>query len=218
MSDPTPMHSGAKIYGPLVLRFYDLWVLGVSNHLFWKCPTRDLLQLYERNIGARHLDIGVGTGWYLDHIKNCSSDITLVDLNENSLAVTAKRIARLSPKKIKADALKPLPLKGVLFDSVALMYLLHCLPGEMSTKVSLFSDVEKYLAPGGTIFGATILGQGFSGNIGARTIMNLYNRKGLFCNQHDDVTTLESALQTNYDNVVIRKIGCVTAFAAKKKQ
>lgn len=55
---------GQRIYGPLVLRAYDLFVLGFSNRFAWCCPSSTMLAQYDRHVGRRHLDIGVGTGWY----------------------------------------------------------------------------------------------------------------------------------------------------------
>jgi hypothetical protein len=60
-------YAGQAIYSPFTLAFYDLVVLGLSNSLVWLCPMRRILQLYDRHISVSHLDVGVGTGWYLDH-------------------------------------------------------------------------------------------------------------------------------------------------------
>ncbi|HBK0938208.1 TPA: methyltransferase, partial [Escherichia coli] len=76
---------GAKIYTPLTLKLYDWWVLGVSNWLAWGCPTKEhLLPHFLEHLGNNHLDIGVGTGFYLTHVPE-SSLISLMDLNEASL-------------------------------------------------------------------------------------------------------------------------------------
>jgi hypothetical protein len=51
------------IYSPFALYVYDWVVLGLSNSLLWRCPTTVLRALYDRNITARHLDVGVGMGY-----------------------------------------------------------------------------------------------------------------------------------------------------------
>ena len=56
---------GAAVYSPLVLGIYDLWVLGISNRYAWRCSTTAvLLPFFRQHIGQRHLDVGVGTGFY----------------------------------------------------------------------------------------------------------------------------------------------------------
>ena len=82
---------GAKIYTPLTLKLYDWWVLGVSNRLAWGCPTKEhLLPHFLEHVGNNHLDIGVGTGFYLTHVPE-SSLISLMDLNEASLNAASTR-------------------------------------------------------------------------------------------------------------------------------
>jgi hypothetical protein len=45
------------------------------------------------------------------------------------------------------------------YESVAMTNLLHCLPGPMSAKGVAFEHAHRALAPGGTLFGVTILGK-----------------------------------------------------------
>ena len=94
MMVPKPVAAGQAAYTATALRLYDWWVLGLSNHLIWRCPTAALRQLYDRNVSDRHVDIGVGTGYFLDKARWPIVDpsITLVDLNENSLNAAANRM------------------------------------------------------------------------------------------------------------------------------
>ena len=110
MTAINPAHAGQAVYTPLTLRAYDAFVLGLSNHLLWRCPTSELRALYARNVTDRHLDIGVGTGYFLDKVQwpSSSPSITLVDLNRHSLDAAATRIARYKPETIVADILAPL--------------------------------------------------------------------------------------------------------------
>ena len=57
--------AGQAVYSKRVLRIYDFVVLGVSNRFIWKCPTQRLEQHYNQHITANHLDVGVGTGYFL---------------------------------------------------------------------------------------------------------------------------------------------------------
>jgi len=55
---------GAAAYTPLALAFYDLAVLGFSNSFVWQCASQVLLDFYNQHISDKHLDIGVGTGFF----------------------------------------------------------------------------------------------------------------------------------------------------------
>ena len=82
---------GAAVYSPRVLKIYDRWVLGFSNSYAWKCPTAGvLLPFFRKHLSADHLDVGVGSGYYLAHSPaRPGQQVTLLDLNENSLRAAA---------------------------------------------------------------------------------------------------------------------------------
>src|SRR5262249_36594178 len=160
---PSPLPdiaASARYYRRLILSFYDLWVLTISNTFVWRCPTKTVLvPFFRANVGRRHMDVGVGTG-YFPAIAMTASDpdvnkgrkevmkttvtpqsLTLVDVNPNCLAFAARRIGRPeSTRCIVADALKlSLPNseddgEREHFDSISLFYLLHCLPGPAAQK------------------------------------------------------------------------------------
>ena len=44
------------------------------------------------------------------------------------------------------------------FDSAALSYVLHCLPGPQSQKAAAIRNAAAVLAPEGVLFGGTVLG------------------------------------------------------------
>jgi ubiquinone/menaquinone biosynthesis C-methylase UbiE len=115
-------------------------------------------ELYDRNASAQHIDIGVGTGYFLDKTKwpVIAPSITLVDLNANSLNAASQRIRRYTPETILANALEPLPLHKS-FNSAALCYLLHCMPGAIPEKVAVFDHLRPHLEPRARVFGATII-------------------------------------------------------------
>jgi SAM-dependent methyltransferase len=216
MSRADAVEAGQAVYSPLVLKIYDWFVLGFSNRLLWRCPAPHLRALYARNVSARHVDIGVGTGYFLDRVEWPVADpaVTLVDLNPNSLAAAAKRIARFRPRTVQANALAPLPPLGP-FDSAGLCYLLHCLPGTIEAKAIVFDHLRPALAPGARVFGATIL-QGDAPRLKpAKWLMNLYNKKGIFSNAGDTRQALEAALKQRFTDVRIEMKGAVALFEAR---
>lgn len=210
------VEAGQAVYSPLVLALYDAYVLGFSNHLLWRCPTAEMRALYDRNVSARHLDIGVGTGYYLDRARwpVPNPAITLLDLNSNSLAVAARRISRYAPKSVTADALAPLPDIGP-FDSAGLCYLLHCLPGAIPEKAVVFDRIRPSLAPGARVFGATILQGDAPRGRAAQRLMDIYNAKGIFSNRDDRAEDLEAALRARFADVRVALRGAVALFEAR---
>lgn len=71
------IEAGQAVYSKRTLAFYDFVVLGFSNRFLWKCPTQRLVHLYNNNITLNHLDVGVGTGYFLDRCHFTSSSPAL---------------------------------------------------------------------------------------------------------------------------------------------
>jgi SAM-dependent methyltransferase len=211
-------HAGAAVYSPFALMVYDLWVLGASNRWAWKCPTgRVLLPFYRRYLGARHLDVGVGTGFYLRRARFTEQQrVALLDLNENSLRAAARRLGRADAELFVQDVMRPLTLlDGKRYDSIALFYLLHCLPGDMAAKACVFDHLKRHLDTGGVLYGATILGDAIGHNGIGRRLMNIYNKKGIFGNREDTFEGLNTALAQHFEEVELHRHGKVACFAAR---
>lgn len=156
---------GQAIYSKKVLSIYDFWVLGVSNHLFWRCPTRNISNHFIDFVSPNHLDVGVGTGYYLkNHLPKKTSRIALLDMNVNSLIEASKSIRNFKPEIYHNDAMNMPELCIDKFDSISVNYLLHCLPGNFSDKNILLKNLGKLLSNEGVLFGSTILGKGVEMN------------------------------------------------------
>jgi hypothetical protein len=209
---------GQAVYTRFFLKFYDFCVLGISNHFIWKCPTKKILSHYNQLITGNHLEIGVGTGYYLD---NCafpvkSPRVVLGDLNPNCLQKTSQRIQRYFPASVPVDVLKPLTVPPPGFDSIAVNYVLHCLPGTMEDKGKIFSNIKELMNPNGIIFGSTILFGDVRKSGTAEKLMRLYNSKKIFSNENDSLGQLKKALELHFSEVKIEVVGCVALFSAKK--
>ncbi len=105
-----------------------------------------------------HLDVGVGTGYLLDHAQFpvAHPEITLLDTNPACLNMASRRIARHAPRVVQANVLDPLPAIEP-FSSVGLCHLLHCVPGDIPAKAVVFDNMKAVMSPGARIFGATIV-------------------------------------------------------------
>jgi SAM-dependent methyltransferase len=212
--------AGQAVYSRWTLRLYDLYVLGLSCRLAWRCPASALLAQYDAHVGARHLDVGVGSGYFLDRCRFPvpRPEIVLLDLNDASLAFAARRIARLAPRTCRADVLAPLPIiEGFeRFDSVGLGFLLHCLPGDMDYKARALAHLAAVLKPEGVLFGSTVLAADVRHNRLGAALVDIYNRKGIFSNRGDSLAGLRAALDASFTDVSVTMRGAVALFSARR--
>jgi hypothetical protein len=203
------------IYTPLMLAIYDVLVHGLSNRVAWRCPTERLLDLYRGHLSADHLEAGVGTGFFLDRAGPLRFDrLALVDINRHCLDRAGRRLARFNPTLYQANLLAPIKLDGAPFSSVGLTYVLHCLPGRMSEKLTSVDHLRPLMMKGAVLFGATILGQDIAPNWAARSLLDFYNAKGVFNNREDDLASLSDGLRQRFQTVEIEREGCLALFRA----
>ena len=210
--------AGAAAYSKPLLSIYDIWVLGFSNSYIWRCPTRVLLDFYNKHITGSHLDVGVGTGYLLDKctfpVQN--PRIALADLNENSLHAAANRLRRYTPGIYVANVLEPMTIEPAGFESIGLNYLLHCLPGNISNKASAIRNLVPLLREdGGVLFGSTILGIGVRHNLLGRALMRAYNKRRIFSNFADRVADLEMVLRNEFREYSVQVVETVALFVGK---
>ena len=86
--------SGQSLYTGLFLSVYDWLALGLHCRFLWNCSSNHMLELYNQNITANHLDVGVGTGYFLDRCKfpTANPRLVLMDLNPDCLERAGKRV------------------------------------------------------------------------------------------------------------------------------
>lgn len=210
------VEKAAAVYSPLLLSVYDLWVYKVAAPRFFRCPLRIFQHFYEQNVSRHHLDVGVGSGILLRHCrqKNLLDQVALLDLNPNCLDATERALHPLKVRKYCADILQPLPIANEQFASVGLNFLLHCVPGSFREKGVAFTFLKQVLAPGGVLFGSTVLYQPGLVNAPARWLMNRYNAGGVFNNRQDTQEDLQVVLGNLFENVEMSLEGCVLFFRA----
>ncbi|MEK8071535.1 class I SAM-dependent methyltransferase [Rhodococcoides navarretei] len=156
-----------------------------------------------------------GSGWVLANIDLPSDiDLTLVDLNASSLEHTASRLD-VSPTLIEHDVMLPLPENVDSFDSVSINYVLHCLPGDWSTKSAALTNLADALAPDEVLFGSTVIGVDQKYTTLGAALMFVYNRIGAFGNRDDDLPGLRQLLSDRFEHVDITMVGNVALFVAK---
>jgi len=215
MDRDDPAYDGQREYTPLFLRIYDPVVLGFLAPVVWRCPASRLVEQYRRHVGPRHLDVGPGTGYFLEHAGlPDGSPVTLLDPNVDVLDHASRRLPRLDVTAVEADVLKPLPVEGP-FDSAALNGVLHCLPGPPPRKAAAVANVAAVLDPGGVLFGASILGRSARHRWLGRRVLESNNRRGTFDNLDDTEAGLRDILEASFEQVELDIVGSMAVFAAR---
>jgi len=209
--------AGQAVYTKRILAVYDFVVLGVLNRFVWKCPTQRLEEHYNKHVTANHLDVGVGTGYFLDRCRFPSQTprIALMDLNADALEFASERINRYKPETYRRNVLDPISIDAARFDSVGINDVLHCLPGSIESKTAAFDHLRALMNPNAVLFGSTRLQGGVQRNWMARRLMDLYNKKGIFSNQHDSLDGLKCALGQRFREVSVEVVGCAALFSGR---
>ena len=181
----------------------------------FRCPLREALNFFNEFVTGVHLDVGVGTGYFLDKCTFPVDDPTihLMDLNTNSLQKTSKRIERYKPVPHRCNVLKPIRSNLPLFDSISAFNFLHCLPGTMLSKEEVIHNLKPFLRKGGVFYGITILGEDVDAGILYRFANSLYNKKSIFTNLNDNISDLRYILKNNFSEYSVRAVGSVAFFA-----
>jgi SAM-dependent methyltransferase len=216
MEKDDPAYKGQSGYNRFMLAIYDPWVLGFMAPVVWKSPVQPGIERYRQLLGRRHLDVGPGTGYFLKKAEPAEgAEITLLDPNPKVLARTSRRLAALHPVTVEADVMKPLPLEG-RFDSAALSFVLHCLPGPQEHKAVAIRNIAAVLAPDGVLFGGTVLGMKEEHSRAARGVLRAFNRQGAFDNLGDTADGLREILGVSFEAVEVEVVGSTALFTARR--
>ena len=214
MERDDPAYRGQSEYTPFFLKIYDPVVLGFFTRVLWRCPTTRLVEGYRRHVRPLHLDVGPGTGYFLERAGLPErSPVTILDPNVHVLDHASRRLQRLDITTVEADVCKPLPIDGP-FDSAALNGVIHCLPGPLSRKADAVANVAAVLAPTGVLFGASILGTCGRQTWLSRRVLYANNRRGTFDNLTDTEEGLRQILEASFERLELETVGSMAIFAA----
>ena len=210
-----PAYKGQAGYNAFMLAIYDRFVLGFMTRAVWRSPTAPFVERYRNLIGRRHLDVGPGTGYFIEKAATPETEVTLVDPNPTVLAYCSRRLAAMNPSAVEADVMKPLRVNG-RFDSAALSFVLHCLPGPQSHKAVAVRNVAAVLEPDGVLFGGTVLGMTERHTLPARAVLRVFNRAGDFDNRGDTADGLRAILEDSFEDVTVDVVGSAALFTARR--
>ena len=119
----------------------------------------------------------------------------------------------MEPVTVAADICKPLSLPR-RYDSTAVNYVFHCLLTEQ--KADAMRHLASALAPDGTLFGATVLGELELHNWFSGRALRTNNQRGIFNNLTDTRESLQAALDGAFGSVRIELVGSVAIFSARE--
>ena len=82
-----------------------------------------------------------------------SHEVSLLDLNENSLRAAAVQVKQAKVRIFLRDVMQPSSEPAdTEYDSISLFYLLHCLPGTMDDKETAIANLKRYLSKDGVLY------------------------------------------------------------------
>ena len=220
------MHTGhhrppdsIKIYSRAGLRLYDALVMGVLARHVWDCPADAFVEHYRRHITSNHADIGVGTGYCLDHcvFDTATPRLTLIDLQPNCLEYAARRLARYRPQVLVHDVLQPMPEVVDRFDSVGIGGVLHCLPGGMRNKSRVFDTIRSLTRSGAKIFGYSLVADRGRRRTRGDFVLRILNRLRVVDNADDRIDDLMRELASRFQDCQVDRVGYLAFFSAVVK-
>ena len=215
MDKNDPAFRGQADYNEVLLRLYDPLVLGPIARYVWRAPNEVMRRLYREHIRPNHLDVGPGTGYFIDHTGlPAGCKVTILDPNRTVLRHVSRRLRDLEVTPVEADILKPLPPMGP-FASAGMNAVLHCLPGPMDHKALAVANIASVLAPDGVLFGASVLGRAARHTRMGRAFLWAFNRRGAFDNLDDTEDGIAEILRRSFGEVTIETVGGLAIFVAR---
>lgn len=198
------------------LPLYDVFVNKINCHYVWKCNEKHIFLHYEKNIGRNHLEIGPGTGYFLQR-KYPVFHLTLMDINKDTLQYTKKNLKGNYQhiSVIEHDIFKQ-PKRLDRVNSVGINYVLHCVPGTLETKLeTLINNI--HVGKDTTFFGATVIQDDTNQNFLSRTELYLLNKYKIFHNQNDYIKNGILVFEKNGFYYEYNVIGNVFLFSFKTR-
>lgn len=210
-------HIAHRAYTQNRLKTYDL-VLRHGIGIMWGCSAKRVLKFYNRHVTSNHLDVGVGSGYFVDRCDFPTDHprLVLMDSNPDPLAFAAERLQRYRPTCITANILEPIEFSGEPFSSLGLCNMLHCLPGDMWAQESVLRRLRELLEDGGVLFGTTVLNVGVEHNWIGQQFLKRFNEKGVLDNLRDSRADLEGVLNKCFTRTEVNIVGRTALFAAYK--
>lgn len=199
-------------FNRFLLKFYDFVVYKFVSEKVWGFENEKLLDRHRKYLGTSHLEVGVGTGYVLKKVISSLNQLTIMDLSEDCLEKAGERLSAKSPDLIRQNILEACK-SNTLFDSIALNYVLHCVPGGFRTKGFSFKNLKELMSEDAVIFGLSVVYH-YQNNVLAKLALWILNKLGIFNNKSDSADELEAELNKYFRYVNVKVINSVIQFEA----
>eukprot|EP01084_Bolivina_argentea_P277782 474383_1 len=214
-------------------KFYDIAMSGIVKY-FYKHPREQQLSLYKKHMATskHHLEIGCSSIYLPVHASNDnqSTKYYLLDIEQTPLiSAQTDMIKNSIPKEniqlICGNALEinRISMPNIIYDSVGISYVLHCIPTSLNEKLPLIlNGLSTYMDENSIIFGSTICNPNDINNKS-----NIHHRffvkwiqflqyQWVMFNQNDFHSDLEKIFSQYFDEVSVERIGYASVFMATK--
>ncbi len=212
-SSANKTRTSQSYFNPFLLLFYDFMLYRFISPYLWGCSSQLLVERYNVLCRNKHLETGVGTGYLL---KKCNAPIEklgLMDLSQACLDKTARRLSHLKPDVWRRNILTPIEGIDQKYQSLSINYVMHCVPGNYTSKGVAFKHLKTLLLDDGVLFGASVIKTDQS-NFIAKSFMALLNTLGVFNNTKDTVDDLEAELRRHFKYSHIERRSASVLFIA----
>ncbi|MEU0237723.1 class I SAM-dependent methyltransferase [Nocardiopsis sp. NPDC006198] len=214
------------LYSTFLLTTAYTGVVIVGSHWpLWGVRNATIHDLYDRHMGAVHLEVGPGNSHFLRrasrrqrrqarraHRPARTQRVDLMDYHEGPLQVGTRRLRRRYPALAvhRGDALAAWPVPEHTYNSVGMTMVVHTLPGRsLHDKVAAFVGAARALKPGGVFFGCAVAGEDDPAPIsalGARVRRRYNAQDNTFHNAGDTEHQLKSVLAFAFPDAVSLRV------------
>jgi len=167
--------------------------------------------------------VGLASPSFLLASVSTSASVLCVDVDQTWLSQADSTLEDVGYAKRQTclhSITHPLPAEHSygLYESLGLNFVLHCVSPDAGlgplAKGVAFQHLKALLAPGGVVFGSTILGDGAEHTSFGTTVMDGFNANGIFANRLDTAEDLSGSLSVAFAAFEVARVGSTAVFAA----